>query len=280
MQDTRYQNILQSIEVDELPSRADGAYVIVSYPDDEAVKNNNGRVGAADGPERILYFLGRLPLHLKSSPKVYVLPVACDLKLSLKLRHEKAEAQMIELFKRGYHVISLGGGHDYGYPDAAAYYQSFQSPILNVDAHLDVRECDLEKINSGTPFYRFAERFGGKFILQWGTQEASNSKELFSYAQQSGMKIYDWQQAAPQVSGRLGLSICLDAFEGIRGVSAPAVVGLTKSSGIDLVRHYSKNQNWLGIYECAPSLDASSEDSARFAARLIWEWIEAGDIKE
>lgn len=280
MQDTRYQNILQNIHFGDLPSRADGAYVVVSYPDDEAVKNNNGRAGAAAGPERIIHFLGRLPLHLEFSPKIFVLPLVCDSKISLKLRHEKAEAQMLELFQKGYRVISLGGGHDYGYPDAAAYYQNFQAPILNVDAHLDVRECDLEKINSGTPFYRFAERFGGQFILQWGTQKASNSEKLFSYAEQSGMKIYDWQQPAPKLSGSLGLSICLDAFDGIRGVSAPAVVGLKKSSGIELVREYSKNQNWLGIYECAPSLDSSAEDSARFAARLIWEWIEAGGLKE
>ena len=74
----------------------------------------------------------------------------------------------------------------------------------------------------------------------------------------------------PQIEGKVGLSIDLDAFEGIRGVSAPAMVGLKTTQGLHAVDHYSAHAPWLGIYECAPKYDPVNEDSARFGALLIF----------
>ena len=167
----------------------------------------------------------------------------------------------------------MGGGHDYGFPDTSAYYQVHGGKILNVDAHLDVRSVVKNKINSGTPFYRFAKRFGGQNIIQWGIQKASNSTSLFQFAKEQKMKVLSYERPMPQLRFKIGLSICLDAFQGVRGVSAPAMLGLQKSQGIELIKSYANRAAWMGIYECAPRLDPLTEDSARFAALLIWQYL-------
>lgn len=253
------------------------AVVIVGYSDDEGVRNNNGRAGAKFGPERILHYLGKLVLH-SPQPKIFVLSDSIP-KVSLKKRHEIAESRLYELFKRSYRVLTLGGGHDYAYPDASAFFRSTSSKVLNIDAHLDVREV-AKAINSGTAFRRFSERFGGRHIIQWGLQAQCNSSENIRWAKDQKMKCLSYLKPWPKLSPATGLSICLDAFAGIRGVSAPSFIGPSPSVGIEIVRYYSKQTRWAGIYESAPKLDPLTEDSARLGALLAYHFIYRGRIDE
>jgi len=270
----RYTDILEPIDLESLEEKASSYdFLILSYPDDEGVRNNHGRPGANRGPERILHFLSRLNLHLVKTPKIMT-SVLSPRGLSLEKRHERAEKILQKIFQnKNLSVITLGGGHDYGYPDSAAYYECYQGEILNIDAHLDVREMVDGQINSGTPFYRFAERFGGEPLVEWGINFHANSQRLFEYAKKKKIRVFSYEQEIPQLSGSIGLSICLDAFQNIRAVSAPSFSGLQPGSGLQAIRTYAKDAPWLGVYECAPDLDPHSEDSARLAAAFISEYI-------
>lgn len=68
-------------------------------------------------------------------------------------------------------ILSFGGGHDYGYPDGAAFLESCRTTannrkplVINFDAHLDVRSSE-KGLSSGTPFYRLMEKYGDSFDL-------------------------------------------------------------------------------------------------------------------
>jgi len=254
--------------------RAVGAQevVILSYPDDEGVRWNKGRPGAMAGPKRILFYLGRLVHRLNFSGTISIINDFPS-KASLEKRHEWAYQQAHKFLSAGVRLITLGGGHDYGYPDARAYKQVQGGRVINVDAHLDMRPVVPKKINSGTAFRRFLDEFAGEDLITWGVQSQANADEMIAYASSKTSKVYSYRDPMPKLPGKMGLSICLDAFTGIRGVSAPAMVGLTTEQAADCVEFYRHQSSWLGLYECAPKYDPLNEDSARLAALLAHRFI-------
>lgn len=270
--DPRIENILKFRPSSDLPvAQSKKSIAILSYPDDEGVRLNNGRPGANEGPQRILYYLGRM-VQLSTTPEIVIISDKFS-HLKISERHEAAEMALAKVFEKGYRAITLGGGHDYGYPDSAAFYRRFKGKILNIDAHLDVRPVVDFKLNSGTAFYRFAEKFTGRALIAWGLRKDCNAESQRLWAKQKGIKTFDFTQAMPKIPGKVGLSICLDAFQGIRGVSAPAMIGLDPRKGVEAISFYSKRCPWLGLYEAAPRYDPQTEDSARLAANLAHLFI-------
>lgn len=245
--------------------------VVLSHADDEGVRLNNGRPGAAEGPERILHFLGRMTLQ-SQSPQIFVLSDRTT-HLRLSERHEASEQIATKILSLGYRLITLGGGHDYGFPDAAAFLQCGGSKVLNIDSHMDVRPVIDDKLNSGTAFSRLIERFGGHRLVEWGIQSQTNAESQIQWAQKKGAKVFSFEKPLPKISGKVGLSVCLDAFAGIRGVSAPQFLGLSPLHGLQAIRRYGKRSAWLGLYESAPTLDPQTQDSARLAAVFAYHFI-------
>ncbi len=274
--DPRLSSHWKILHSQELPKvKEKGSLVVVSYPDDEGIRLNQGRPGAQDGPDRIRHFLGRLVHQGKKTPPLYVLNDRFT-QVHLSMRHEAAEKLVRALLDQSFRVLTLGGGHDYGYPDSAAYRHITKGKVLNIDAHLDMRPVVDGKLNSGTPFRRYIEKFGGKSLTVWGAQPQCNSVAHQNFAKENSVKVLRESVKFPRFPGKWGLSICLDAFEGIRGVSAPASVGIPLRSGLECIRHYSKQSQWMGIYECAPKYDPLHEDSARYAALLAYHFIHRG----
>lgn len=253
----------------------DETLVILCHPDDEGVVNNSGRAGAAKGPERILHYLGRMPSR-EMSPSVAVIQEDF-LNLSLMERYEKSKELSLSLLKAGKRILSLGGGHDYAYPDFDSLYRQDGSHIINVDAHLDVRKLLPEKPTSGTPFFRLLEAHKKLKLTQWGLRSDCNSDEHIEYCRKRGVEMNSYKAGIPDLQdGPIGLSLCLDAIEGIRAVSAPAMLGLSAERVLDLVHRHSKKAKLMGIYESAPELDPHTEDSARLAAIFAYHYIHPG----
>lgn len=252
-------------------SKSKYSVAIISYPDDEGVRLNNGRPGAAEGPARILYYLGRM-IKKSRTPEVIIIGNRFT-QLRLSERHEAAEETLDLVFRKGYRAVTLGGGHDYGYPDTSAFYRNFKSKILNIDAHMDVRPVKDFKLNSGTGFFRFAEKYKGTALTAWGLQDQCNAESQRDWALAKKIKLLSYTQSMPKLSGKVGLSICMDAFAGIRGVSAPAVLGLTPEQGAKAIAAFGKKSPWLGLYETAPRYDPQTEDSARLAAIYAYRFI-------
>lgn len=270
----RLESVIEKARLSELEEgEGTDKCVLVSYPDDEGVKNNGGRPGAHQGPESILNFLNRMPIR-EPMPKLYVLDEQLPFDAPLKERHSVAESWSHELYKKACRVITLGGGHDYAFPDISALWRTLGScPVVNIDAHLDVRECDENRIGSGTAFRRLAENFKVCPIIQWGIQWSHNSKEHLEFCHSKKIPVIGLQESIELPSGNIGFSVCLDAFEGIQAVSAPSVYGLKVDSVMKTFEKRLQDVKYLGLYEVAPSLAPQTEDSARLAAQFAYRFI-------
>ncbi len=121
--------------------------VLIGCPQDEGVRRNKGRVGAALAPDEIrraLYRLVALDISLFDAGNTHIQP-------TLETTHEIHTGIVQRFIQDGKQVISLGGGNDLSYADCRGLAKAVD-PVLaiNIDAHLDVRAD--EPRNSGTPY--------------------------------------------------------------------------------------------------------------------------------
>ena len=174
-----------------------GDYCVVGYADDEGIKLNGGRPGSHEAPKFIRQFLYKMTPALHSAKNVRI----CDfgdisLNQSLDQRHQMARQSIHFLHRHGAKVISLGGGHDYGYSDACGFidnylHTNYKPLIINFDAHLDVRP-NLNGNNSGTPFYRMLNEFKDQVsFVEIGLQPQCNSMHHYNWALQHGAQLFD-----------------------------------------------------------------------------------------
>ena len=104
-------------------------YILLGYPDDEGIKLNGGRVGAALAPHEIrksFYKLttGTLP-HFSLFDGGNI-----DIRLPLAERHQAALQTVEKYYRSGKFLLSLGGGHDYGFPDTQGFLEAFKNSKL------------------------------------------------------------------------------------------------------------------------------------------------------
>ncbi|MFN3455756.1 MAG: arginase family protein, partial [Pseudobdellovibrio sp.] len=136
--------------------------VILGYPDDEGIKLNGGRPGAYEAPKIIRQFLYKMtPSYKKTvfNKKIHDYGDLITATHDLASRHEHVRNHVFKCLNQKVKTISFGGGHDYGYADAAAFLDYYKDThplkpiIINFDAHMDVRP-PKNGPNRGTPFYR------------------------------------------------------------------------------------------------------------------------------
>jgi formiminoglutamase len=251
-------------------------FVLTGYPDDEGIKNNGGRVGAAAGPDAIRKFFYKMVASDAPTYDLGNLTLASD----LPKRHEIARKAASEALEHKQKWIGLGGGHDYGFADGAGFLdwsksQSHKPIIINFDAHLDVRKPGAV-LNSGTPFFRLLEMGVPFDFVQIGIQRQCNSSAHLEYCESKGARVLRldefWASKKPldeYLQQRVGdllsnkrpcfLSVDIDAF------AWPYAIGSSQSwpTGIEPrdfwpCAEYLMQQldvKALGIYETSPPLD-------------------------
>lgn len=139
--------------------------VLLGCPQDDGVRRNNGRPGAAKAPDAIRRCLYRLI----SPPNVRLFDAGnTALQPSLEETHRIHQQIVREMLAAGKQVVSLGGGNDISYPDCAALAGIHPEYLaFNIDAHLDVRENPVR--NSGTPY---------RMLLEEGLLKPDNFHEI------------------------------------------------------------------------------------------------------
>jgi formiminoglutamase len=269
---------------------------IFGWPDDEGIRMNGGRTGAKDAPDRIRRYLYKMTPSL-SSPKNPKFFDRGNLATSMELseRHQIARQNIKESLLQGFDVLCLGGGHDYGFPDAAGFLDAFtggklRPAVINFDAHLDVRPAD-HGFHSGTPFRRLLEEFGDGFdFLEVGLQPQCNSRAHRDWAVQKGAELWMADElrtpgaaearVSEWTSRRQGhpvfLSLDIDA---ITSRSAPGCSqswdrGLTSDSVFSMIElfHRHLSVHGLGIYEVSPPLDQDDRTS-KLAALFAFDHL-------
>lgn len=265
------------------------------YPDDDGIRLNGGRPGARLAPETIRMCLYRMT-PARSWPRTCLIKDQGDWAisdLSLEDRSELVRQGVLAHYQeRGSFLVTLGGGHDYGFPDGAGFIEAFRSSdpalkplVLNFDAHLDVRPID-RGLTSGTPFRRLLETYPGEFdFVEIGIQNHCNSPFHWEWALQNGASILSLEEIhnfgfqdslkeiiEPAPRRPLWISLDIDVLKSSEapGCSAPNASGLSVG---DLQKLWpwlfaSFDVRGLGIYEVSPDLDVDNRTS-RVAALMI-----------
>jgi formiminoglutamase len=268
-------------------------FAVAGYPDDEGIKNNGGRVGAAEGPDAIRKFLYRM---VATDAAVY--DVGNIQKTSpLAERHEFARKKVSEYLSQGQRWVGLGGGHDYGYADGAGFLDWSKSQkkkplIINFDAHLDVRKPGAT-INSGTPFYRLSEMGIDFDFIQIGIQRQCNSAAHMEWSRAKKHVLVTLEEywgsgvsLSEFVTNRAGdlmlqerpcfVSVDIDAFAFpyAMGASQSWPYGLEPKEFWPCYSLFLKrfDVRALGIYETSPPLDFDS-GTAKLASLIVDTFI-------
>lgn len=236
---------------------------------DEGVRRNQGRTGAAKGPEALRKMCANFPVHFDHHILVDAGDVVCT-GHDLEAAQEALSRRVQQLIKAGYLPVLFGGGHEIAYghergirramrdsgQETAREHErdtppAMQSPgqlgIINFDAHFDLRQPEAQGPTSGTGFWQMAEdrkAAGLPFhYLALGIQQNSNTRRLFDTADALGAEYLPASLFQPKYHDRLigaieafirrndkiYLTTCLDVF------AAPYAPGVSATAYNGLV---------------------------------------------
>jgi formiminoglutamase len=208
--------------------------------------------------------------------------------------HRAVEEEARRLFTEGARPVFVGGDHGLTgsvIRGLAAARPEVKLAVVNVDAHLDVREYEsAESLASGTPFRRALESgiVTGERLAVIGVRRFANSAYYTRWAREQGVRLYSVEDVAergPAIVAQealaavmpgadaLYLSVDMDVVDAgaAPGVSAPGIGGLPAGEALALVRALvTAPVAGADIMELAPPLDEGGR-TARLAARLLLE---------
>lgn len=262
--------------------------VILGCPQDEGVRRNQGRLGAAKAPDEIRRALYRLvapdPLHIT------VLDIGdTPIQTTLEATHDRHTSIVQQVVQDGKQIISLGGGNDVAYADCAGLAKAVASVLaINVDAHFDVRADEIS--NSGTPYRQLLEEgyVMGPNLYEVGNVPMVNSPIYHDYLVAKKANIIDLDRVQarglPAIFQTIlendapfifwGLDMDVVRASDAPGVSAPNPIGL---SGYDFhqlgtIAGHDPRSRIFEITEVNPDYDLDGR-TARLAAATIYQFI-------
>jgi formiminoglutamase len=277
-----------------------GRAVLVGFPQDEGVRRNRGRPGAAVAPHDIriaLYRLtpwdGRRDIDLAARPPLD----AGNVRIAGPLEDTQAALGEVVggILASGAVPVILGGGHETAYGVYLGYVAARRRVgIVNLDAHLDVRPCVGGAGHSGSPFRQALEHptdpLPGSHYACLGAQPHAVSREHLNYLRQRG-GVVCW---ADEVRGELARHLAAQrerlAAEGcpvhvsvdadvvhasdVPGVSAPNSTGLSGAEVIEcaFAAGAAPEVAGLDLVEINPRHDRDGQ-SARWAALVVWNFL-------
>lgn len=259
--------------------------VILGCPQDEGVRRNGGRPGAAEAPNAIreqFYRLTTFNIRKKLFDLGNVI-IGDDLEKTHD-RHFAVVRQLLEDRKR---VIVLGGGNDVSYPDGCAMAAVFGPEWwigVNIDAHLDVRLADRR--NSGTPYRQLLDEghLRPDYFYEAGYQSHLASPVYYEYIRGLGVNRISLELLRSRAEADLelkesikqkfiGHSSSLNTFFGFDmdavrmadapGTSAPSPLGLRAGEFIQLVKYAASlaNTKVIEFSEVNPRFDIDNRTS-------------------
>lgn len=253
--------------------------VILGCPQDEGVRRNNGRIGAAAAPTKIReQFYKLTPFNVRK--RIFDLG---DVRIGATLEetHDTHLAVVRQLLSDGKRLIVLGGGNDVSYPDGRAMSEVFGPEnwiAVNVDSHLDVRIA--EQRNSGTPYRQLLEEdlLRPNAFYEVGFQTHFCSPIYYDYIRDLGVHRVSLEllrsrfgpddelreqikqnfiNHSSTVSTFFGFDLDAVRSSDAPGVSAPSPLGLRAGEFIQLVKYAASlaNTKLVEFSEVNPNFD-------------------------
>jgi formiminoglutamase len=274
--------------------------VLVGFPQDEGIRRNQGRPGAALAPTEIRTCLARLTpwdgstdTDLSRDPPLDAGNVHID--GPLEATQSDLADVIAGILAAGSVPIVLGGGHETAFGHYLGYVRAGRKVgIVNLDAHLDVRPLAGGQGHSGSPFRQAMEHpthpLPGKHYVCLGAQPQSVSQEHLRFLHgRGGLAVWadqlrdSLQQTFAAAIERFAAASCqtyvtLDADvvheAEVPAVSAPNPAGLSASSLFTCMRLAGESPHVASVdlVEINPHLDRDHQ-SARWAALAIWHFL-------
>lgn len=253
--------------------------VILGCPQDEGVRRNGGRVGAAEAPGAIRRQFYKLTTF-NIRKRIFDLG---DVKWAgtLEQTHDAMTNIVKTVLQDGKRLIVLGGGNDISYADGKAMSEVFGKDWwigVNIDAHLDVR-LSAER-NSGTPYRQLLdeELLLPKYFYEVGYQSHLTSPIYYDYIRDLGVNRISLELVRSRAEADIelkesirnkfiGHSASLSTFFGFDmdavrsadapGTSAPSPLGLRAGEFIQLVKYAASlaNTKLIEFSEMNPKYD-------------------------
>jgi len=266
--------------------------VIVGCPQDEGVRRNNGRVGAAEAPDRI-----RQALYKLSAPaglEFGQLFDAGNIQIggALEETHDNHVRVVTQLLNDGKRVIVLGGGNDISYPDCQALSQKYKNFLaLNIDSHFDVREN--KQRNSGTPYRQLLEEkiISSNTFFELASQQFANSEVYADYLKKNKIAVISLEKLRKKGVEKTLKEILKSSkapaifwgidMDSVRSADAPGVsasypTGLTAEEMLSIaaISGNDKRSRILEISEVNPKYDIDGR-TCQLAALIITNFLES-----
>jgi formiminoglutamase len=271
---------------------AQAEIVILGCPQDEGVRRNRGREGAANAPTEIRRAFYKLA-NFNINAKIFDLGDTI-IQPTLEDTHLTQTEIVRRLLRDGKKVIALGGGNDISYPNCKALALESEKDViaLNIDAHFDVRADYIR--NSGTSYRQLLEE---KFIkpnnfYEIGWQEQANSPVYFEYLESIGANLIslgEFRDIADFTLTVLKLRTAEPLFWGFDldavrasdapGVSSPSPIGLLADEFCDLaaIAGFQGNTRIVEFTEVNPTYDFDGR-TARLVAIAMHRFCAASKV--
>jgi len=261
-------------------------FVLLGCPQDDGVRRNGGRVGAAAAPDAIRMWLYRLV----APEGVQLFDLGNTIiQATLEETHAVQQQLVHQLISDGKTVISLGGGNDLSYPDCAALGQHYSDVMaFNVDAHLDVREHPTR--HSGTPYRMLLDegRVHPRNFYEVGYQPFAVAASHLHYLADKGAStrslnelrsegiVKTFQRILTRHNKALFWGIDMDVIHisEAPGVSAPNPLGMSGDELCSIMRIAGKDKRTriVEFTEMNPTYDLDHR-TCRLAAVAIWHFL-------
>lgn len=281
---------------EQIPSINGQSWAILGYACDEGVKRNEGRIGAALGPDAIRKQLAKLPNHLTENVLLLDTGTVDCKDGDLKKTQTVLSRTVAQLLKQNAFPILLGGGHDiaYGHYNGIKKYLATEGNnksigIINFDAHFDLRSNQTNN-NSGTPFYQIAQdckldQSNFRYMCLGIREDANNStlyytaKDLgVTYVEKANFNLLYFDEIKEKIAqftkevDYIYTTIDLDGFSSAYapGVSAASPMGFSPEIVLECLKIIiaSKKMISLDIAEMNPTYDIDQQ-TAKLAASLV-----------
>ncbi len=266
---------------------------LIGFSSDEGVRRNNGRTGAAEGPDALRRELAKLPWRQPATQQLADLGTVICEGGRLEEAQQELGREVAASLSAGQKTVILGGGHETAYGHYLGV-RAFAGPdanigVVNIDAHFDLRSY-TEQPSSGTMFKQMLEGNGPVSYFVAGIQEFGNTQLLFDEADRLGVQwiterefetlefteITALLQQFIDAHDIIMLTLCSDVLDAAAapGVSAPSPFGLSPKLVRELIRLTASSRKTLSfdISEVNPSLDEGGR-TVKLGAYLTYEAI-------
>ncbi|HLB33081.1 MAG: formimidoylglutamase [Verrucomicrobia bacterium RIFCSPHIGHO2_12_FULL_41_10] len=284
---------IQALDCRNLPSSLPPLGIaLLGFSCDEGVLRNQGRLGAAQGPESLRKALRNLPLPPDKTFSIWDAGTVICTNGDLETAQQVLGKLVSQLRQRGAFVVVLGGGHEVAWGHFQGLVDSTGLDVVNFDAHFDLRPLlSGGKGSSGTCFRQMhgmcqAEKIPWRYACL-GIQPFGNTSSLFDYAASIGTyhclaeamvsqpeRVHEALATWLSSSHRIYLTLCLDVFAAAYapGVSAPQAMGLSPQTLLPFFRQVLQSGKVIGfdVAELNPTYDRDDQTAA-LAAYFVAE---------